>query len=84
MLAPASKAALLKDPSGAHLAFSEELNGQNLFSGSGLTCSGGSALAALPIFLNVTLRAKNRNIFCPNRIEVKILQSYRKCGTGDS
>ena len=23
----------------------------------------------------ITLRAKNRNIFCPNRIEVKVLQS---------
>ena len=28
----------------------EHLNGQNLFSGCGLTDSGGSALAALPIY----------------------------------
>ena len=60
------------------------LNGQNLQPGCNLTDSGGSALAALPIYCDFTFRAKNRNIFCPNRIEVKVLQRYRRCGPGVS
>ena len=62
----------------------EHLNGQSLFYGCGLTDSGGSALAALPLLMYLTLRAKNRNIICPNRIEVKVLQSFRRCGPGVS
>ena len=62
----------------------EHLNGQNLLSGCGLADSGGSALAALPIYYDFTLRAKNRNIFCPNRIEVKVLRKLRKCAPGVS
>ena len=58
--------------------------GQNLLSGCGPAYSGGSALAALPLFLNVTLRTKNRNIFCLNRIESKAHQRHRKCAPGVS
>ena len=62
----------------------EHFIGKNMFSGCGLTDSGGSALAALPIYCDFTLRAKNRNIFCPNRIEVKVLRKLRKCAPGVS
>ena len=79
--APAQKAALSYVPLPARTWHpSEHLNGQKSFSDCGLADSGGSALAALPIYYDFTLRAKNRNIFCPNRIEVKVLQSLSSAG----
>ena len=85
MLAPAIKDALSYVPLPSRTDQSlEHLNGQSKLSGYGLTNSGGSALAALPIFTEFNLQAKNRNIFCLNRIEVKVLQRHRKCAPEDS
>ena len=58
----------------------EELNGQNLLYGCSLTVSGLFHDVRSAVFLQMSpFGQKRRNTFCPNRIEVKVLQRHRKC-----
>ena len=48
----------------------------------GLAVGGGYALAALPIPKGSKLQAENRNIFCLNRIQVKVRPGSGDAGRG--
>ena len=83
LIAPAIKAVLPYVPIPArtwHLL--EHLNGQNLQLVKVLPKAAAPLSPLCRYCFVLSLLVKNRNIFCQNRIEVKVLQSHRKCGPG--